>query len=1184
MYLSENIKIGARILTEKQATVLLPNYLKINNQINQFREEARKFNENLLDKKGNDYEQYEMYSNFDNVISILGERGSGKTSVFLTLKDKHSLKYENEDIILPLIVPDNMGETSDTLGWIISYLANEVSELHPKLKAKERQNYAYNGFNKCVEDEDSELKLKFKNLRKAYEIRKNAYLDKILKRDEGTKEYINDKAKMIQADQSLMENFNIFVNSLIKAKKEVNFDKKIEPLILIFFDDVDISAHRCPEVLETIRNYLNHPNIVVFVSGDFKVFSEIICLEFLRKEGVNSRDYNEVFIPVQQLQEQEINFFTALELRKERSQEYLKKVLPPSFRFYMKKLNDRDKSNFSYEFVEGSKMSGATLAELLMRIENQGNKLTWVDNKIILSKDNKKIPYAFFKIFDDNPRGLINPYYYLYQKVHLSKNQTWDISDINQFLHIMLNSSVKLQKYKRNIENVIVINETSQVTNEIESPVYIDFDLLLDTFLKESVNNKEANLMIEECITLYILCLFFEKLIKLVMLDYTSYSSGNLLSKILNHKTENLFPNIEQDNLLLQIYSVLDNKGLLNGNKIFGERDEGTKKLEKMYFETLNKVIVVNSYIDDYYEYDKGIDNINLINLFEIIYQSDEDWVSDKIKFIKENGKSYRDIFYEVNNLISKKFNFLDEEKNSNLMQEGVRITSGLRDENYLTDQLYVHFEKLRSSYDGVEGMLGIDMKNFIRAGLSVEKLMEQRNSLNTELSFMEERIGLVTNQIKVTKEELENIEDQERFISTRKKMLDRIKDLEIFTQNELRKKDWDLFKNSFIIGRETSKGKWLDDSGIEIQQEPVVVFDPQNSFLEYDRLIQDNLELLTRIGLFIKDQNVISRTDFIKFIEKYFIEDQESRLLKANLPLDIEGRIKQIIDLEREVGYLRVRISRIESEKIKVDEKIQDIYSYNEFGDNFELEEHTYISYHLQQRFKSYLLSSIYQQVKVIFENGNTEQIETDILLEILKIYEDSIDEVQDYLINDQQFVDLDLFPTKKSLNIKITEEERDSLRYLLRRYEMSELFREHVLPLGKKGINELHIDSIKILVTEMKRMNELALGNIGPNARNKLSILIRNFEGYIDKAPNNSENENENEIEMIILPVLYDIIRPYTYVRILVEDRRINEDTSTIYFRKFKNELGSYIYRKRDNMQQTRFVRFLEKILFVE
>ncbi|MGN7397165.1 hypothetical protein [Peribacillus frigoritolerans] len=1180
MYPSENIKIGARILTEKQATVLLPNYLKINNQINQFREEAKKFNKTLESIKGNDYQQYEMYSNFDNVISILGERGSGKTSVFLTLKDVHNLKYKNEDIILPLIVPDNMGETSDALGWIISYLEKDVLKLHPKLKVTERKNGAYNGFNKCIENEDSELKSNFKKLRRTYEIRREEYLNKILKRDEGTKEYIKDKASMTQADQSLIENFNGFVNSLINAKKEVNLEKEIEPLILIFFDDVDISAHRCPEVLETIRNYLNHPNIVVFVSGDYNVFSEIMCLEFLRKEGVKSDDYDKVFIPTQQLQEQEINFFSALELRKERSQEYLKKVLPPSFRFYMKKLNGRDKSNFSYEFVEGSKVSGPTLSELLSRIENKGNRFTWIENEVTFLKDNEKIPYAFFEIFDDNPRGLINPYYYLYQKVHLNKNQTWDLSDINRFLHIMLNSSVKLQKHKKIIEDIIVINETSQVTNDVESLVYIDYDLLLDAFLQGFLNNKEANYIIEEYTTLYILCLFFEKLIKLVMPDYSSYSSGNLLSKILNHKTENLFPNIEHDNLLLQMYSALDNKVLLNSNKIFSESTEGTKKLEQMYFETLNKAIVANANVDDYEGNSKGIENINLIHLFELIFQRDEDWVNGKITFIKKNGKSYRDIFYDVIYLIINKLSFLDETQRFRLIQENVPITSHLMQEENLTSELYEHFDRLRSSYKGLEGMLQIDMKNFIIAGLNIEKLLQQRGSLNTELNSMEERLTLVINQIKVTQEELENIEDQERLINTRKRMIDKINDLETFTQNELRKKEWDSFKNSFVIARESSTEKWLDENGMKMHPKPVIVFDPKSSSLEYEKLIQDNLDGLTKVGLFLKDQHLLSRADIINFIGKYFIEEQESLLLRAHLPLDIEGRRKQIIDLDREVYILKEGIDRVQSEKSRVERKLQNIYRYNEFDSNFEVDDYSNVYNILQVRFKDYLLSSIYQQVEVILVNENTK-LEIDALLEILKVYEDSIEEAKNYLSNGKQFENLELFSTEESLYKKIEIEEKDFLLYLSRR-DVSDLFRQHVSPLQEKDVCELHVDSMKVLIKELKKLLQLRSRSFSPSVRESMKSIIESFESNIGKPSNDSEYVNE--IQMIILPALNDIIKPYTYVRILVEDRRINEETSTVYFRKLKRELSDFIIRKRDNLQQTRFVRFLEKMLIVE
>ncbi|KRF52555.1 hypothetical protein ASG99_12400 [Bacillus sp. Soil768D1] len=1174
MYPSENIKIGARILTEKQATVLLPNYPKINNQIIQFREEAKKFNKSLESIRGDDYQKYEMYSNFDNVISILGERGSGKTSVFLTLKDLHNSGYKNEDITLPLIVPDNMGETSDALGWIISYLEKYVLELHPKLKSKERKNIAYNGLNKCIENEDSELKLKFKKLRKTYEIRKEVYLNKILKRDEGTKEYINDKARMTQADQSLIVDFNNFVNTLIMAKKEVNLEKEIEPLILIFFDDVDISAHRCPEVLETIRNYLNHPNIVVFVSGDFKVFSEIMCLEFLRKEGVKSDDYNKVFIPTQQLQDQEINLYSALELRKERSQEYLKKVLPPSFRFYMKKLNDRDKSNFSYEFVEGSKLNGPTLSELLSRIESNGNKFTWGmrDHEGNLLTNNEKIPYAFFEIFDDNPRGLINPYYYLYQKVHLSKKQTWDISDINRFLQIMLNSSVKLQKLNQNVEDIIVINETSQVINDLESLVYINYDLFLDKFLQELLNAKEENLIVEEFTTLYILCLFFEKLIKLVISDYSNYPSGRLLSRILNHKTENLFPSIEQDDLLLQLYSSFDNKVLLKSNKIFSESDKGTKKLEQMYFETLNKSIVANANIDN-----SDIKNINLIHLFEMIFQKDEDWVNNKITFIKKNGKSYKDICYDVIHLVSDKLSFLDESQRLRLINDHIPIISNLIDvidEDDLIDVLENDFHKFRDTYRSVNDVLQIDINHFIRSGLNLEKLLQQSDFLSSRQSNIEERINLVDNQINVTLEELQNIKEQERLIDTRKQMLNKINDLETFTQNELRKEEWNLFKNSFVIAREFSPEKWVDENGLEMNREPVIVFDPKRLSLEYEKLIQDNLDGLTKVGLFVKDQHVLTRQDIINFIEKYFMEEQESLLLRANLPIDLEGRRKQIKDLDKEGVFLKKELRRVQSERSRVKGQLEKIYRYKEFKD------YSQIYNVLQERFSDYLLGSISQQIEAILGNENGK-LETDALLEIMKVYEDSIEEAKNLLSDGNNLEKLDVFSSEESLFKKLDTEDRDFLMILARR-DIGQVFKEYVSPLRDKGVNELHVDVIREIIKELKRYFEMRLKSFSSNVRERIAHLIRNLEKLIDKPSN--DPEDENEIQMIMLPALDQIIKPYFYVKILVEDRRINEEASTVYFRKLKTELINFIFRERENMKQTRFVRFLEKTLNVK
>ncbi|QTL51423.1 hypothetical protein [Priestia aryabhattai] len=1186
MYSGENIKIGARILTEKQATILLPNYPLINNQIAQFREEAKNFNENWQNTNLDNYLRSEIYSNFDNVISILGERGSGKTSVFLTLKYMHHAAYKNDDIILPLIVPDNMGDTSDAMGWIISYLEKEVKDLHPLLKINERKDMvynglnSYNGLNKCIENEDSELKEQFKQLRNTYEIRKKVYLNKILERDEGTKEYINDKARMTHADQSLMVDFDKFINTLIKAKKKVNPNKDREPLILMFFDDVDISAHRCPEVLETIRNYLNHPNIVVFVSGDFKVFSEIVCLEFLRKEGVTSDDYHEVFIPSQQLSEKGTKLFSALELRKERSQEYLKKVLPPSFRFYMKKLNDNDKSNFSYEFVEGNKLNGPTLSELLSKIESNGNKLIWgmKDSDINVPINNVKIPHAFFEVFDDNPRGLINPYYYLYQKVHLNKSQTWHISDIKHFLQIILNSSVKLQQHKKNIEDIIVINEVDQSVNNLRPLVYINYDLFLDLFLQESENNKDENLILEEFRTLYILCVFFDKLINLVIPNYSRYSNhsvGNLLSRILNYKTDNLFPNIDNDDLLLQMYSAFDNKILLNSNKIFKNADKGTKNLEQMYFETLMKSVSVDT---DEYIGKRDRKSTNLIRLLELLFQKDENWVIEKITFIKNSGKSYNEIHHDVIQLLKEELSFLDEATQRNLMKKHLPNKNKMIKKETISKNLIDHFIKSHENYSEVNGMLHVDMKRFIKAGLNLEQLLQQRDTLNKRLDNLKERGTLVINQLDVTVEELKNIKDQENLIETRKKMLNKIKDLETYTQDELRKKEWNLFKNSFNIAQELSKEKWIDENGLQMHREPVIVFDPRRLSLQYKELIQDNLDSLTRVGLFVKDQHVLTRKEIINFIEKYFIEEQESLLLKAHLPLDVEGRIKQVENLEQELNFLNEEVSKIEADQYNIEGQLENIYAYSDF----EVDDSSNIYGILQKRFKEYLLSSIDQQLEVILRHENLE-ISTKGLVEILKIYEESIKEAKSLLSNDQQFEDLEEFTIDEGQYIRLNQVDRDFLSVLLRRERhLSVALINAVSPLRNKDVNELRPSAIKEIISELEKLLNEEDRSFTLNFKERTSRVIRNLKEYTTQP--SSTSENKDKLQMIILSGLNEIIRPYIYVKILIEDRRINEENSTVYFRTLKEQLTNFVLAEIDNKHQTRFVRFLEKTLSVE
>ena len=66
-------------------------------------------------------------------------------------------------------------------------------------------------------------------------------------------------------------------------KKYIN-NTKNEPLIYIFFDDIDLNTSKCLEIVNMILKYLCNVNIVVLVSGSYQTFSEAITISLLKKE------------------------------------------------------------------------------------------------------------------------------------------------------------------------------------------------------------------------------------------------------------------------------------------------------------------------------------------------------------------------------------------------------------------------------------------------------------------------------------------------------------------------------------------------------------------------------------------------------------------------------------------------------------------------------------------------------------------------------------------------------------------------------------------------------------------------------------------------------------------------------------------------------------------------------------
>ena len=76
-----------------------------------------------------------------NNIGIMGVRGAGKTSVLKTIRvHLEKNKQESNDIILPIIVPENMSESGTLMATVLGMLNDEIKAREEKEKKRQKKN------------------------------------------------------------------------------------------------------------------------------------------------------------------------------------------------------------------------------------------------------------------------------------------------------------------------------------------------------------------------------------------------------------------------------------------------------------------------------------------------------------------------------------------------------------------------------------------------------------------------------------------------------------------------------------------------------------------------------------------------------------------------------------------------------------------------------------------------------------------------------------------------------------------------------------------------------------------------------------------------------------------------------------------------------------------------------------
>lgn len=265
-------KTGIKTLTDVQLRNGLPSYDILMDKIGIVRENARKISGLPIDGS---FENLK----YDNIFSILGGRGAGKTSILLTIHNKLRDDANNINVIMPLIMPELIDNGDSFIGWILSAIEKELQNIENKIRErgyrKDNSSYAqmcdkYHFFERCTFNNNN-------TLRNTYSELKKSYYAKVYNSRRGEWDINSDMALVSSINDrefSLVEQFTKFWNQLVSTYQEFyrtsEEDKRV-PLIFFMIDDADLKPQIINELIFSLPKYFSHPNVVVLISASQEI-------------------------------------------------------------------------------------------------------------------------------------------------------------------------------------------------------------------------------------------------------------------------------------------------------------------------------------------------------------------------------------------------------------------------------------------------------------------------------------------------------------------------------------------------------------------------------------------------------------------------------------------------------------------------------------------------------------------------------------------------------------------------------------------------------------------------------------------------------------------------------------------------------------------------------------------------
>lgn len=486
--MSVNYPIGARILSPEMMRCSFYHTEAVLETVKEIRTTAAKvnssFNSALIDSPN---EALMEARGYNNAISILGSRGSGKTSIIMTLQ--HILRVGEdawkseaktrptfpENIIMPILVPQDFSSGQPLLSWVIIQLLEKAEEIEREISSEGLFLYGNSGpFKRWISDKTSTfvrdpLRECMDSLMNSFELRYKSDINyNVCNDDDHVYKYMDEVRRDSKLALDMLKLISIMVDyyRYVFSRNGYNSsDSEKEPLFFFVIDDLDLAPERSHEVLNLVLRYLQHPNVVVLSGWNQELFQSHLCINLLKNQGwVDEKlldtnfGYDDVFMKRQRKR------IAALDSARRLAMDNLKKAFPPSQRFEIRSLSLEQRAFFP--LVPQKTLDKSMEKCFMPLIESALGSVKAFPEGSVPFMHNYRGEYlqVYMRAFDNKARGMINVYNAFEKlRAHISNWNRTDSLELTPYLRSLLDtilfSNTRFFPYRRGIRDLVGIEK-----------------------------------------------------------------------------------------------------------------------------------------------------------------------------------------------------------------------------------------------------------------------------------------------------------------------------------------------------------------------------------------------------------------------------------------------------------------------------------------------------------------------------------------------------------------------------------------------------------------------------------------------------------------------------------------------------------------------------------------------------